>query len=88
MKRERDICELFETLDLSPKRRKEIIPIQVHKDVFNIGKIKLDNKMYTKDEVIMLINSREDTLFDKFKKLMYSYIPKFSSDSIIPRWVK
>ena len=88
MKRERDICDLFETLTLGNKRFKQIICTETHKDIFNIGKIDLENKLYTRNEVIMLINAREDTLFDKFKKFMFSYIPKFDTGSIIPRWVK
>lgn len=88
MKRERDICDLFETLNLGNKRLKQIIQTEVHKDIFNIGKIKLENKLYTKNEVIVLLNDREDSLFDKFKKIMFSCIPKFDASSIIPRYVK
>jgi len=89
MKRERDLLsDLMGSLNIRNKRRKEIICIQSHDDIFNIGKIELENRLYTKDEIIMLINARENTLFSKFKKFFFSFLPKGSTNSIIPNWIK
>ena len=91
MKRNRSISDIFESLSINPqKKRKEyaIVRAVTQNDIFNIGKIKFEKDFYSKEEVITLINLRENTLYQKFKTFLYSYSDISPLSSIVTHWVK
>ena len=95
MKRNRSLTDILSSLTLNEENKKpkrSIIKNTYfnHEDIFNIGKLHLEKEYYSKNEVIMILNAREATLYEKFIKLIKSIICHQSINNIItiPRWVK
>ena len=94
MKRNRSLTDILSNLTLNEENKKPKYSIIKsthieHDDIFNIGKISLGKDFYSKQEVIMILNSREASLYAKFIKLIKDMIYYHSGDSLnIPKWVK
>ena len=93
MKRERTISDLFDTLNINEDKRQKlcttIVHVNTHNDIFNIGEINLTKHIYTKNEVIQIINNHETNLYKKFKSFIQTNLYSiFNPLSIFPNWVK
>ena len=92
MKRKLSLTDILSNLTLNEDNKKQCIVKNiyiVHKDVFNIGKIHLEKEFYSKNEVLMILNTREDTLYEKFIKLIKHIVCHTSIDKLItiPKWI-
>ena len=90
MKRNRSLTDILESLTLNEKRSKKDIQIYIeHEDIFSIGKITLEKCFFSREEVILLLNNREQKLYTKFINLIKSFVYKTSNSVLnIPNWVK
>ena len=75
MKRKLSLTDVLSNLTLNEDNKKpKYCIIQnthiTHEDVFNIGKINFEKDFYSKDELIMILNAREATLYKKFIKMI------------------
>ena len=98
MKRKRDIdelCNVFADLNCSKKKR-ESAKIstnkqrkQLHHDVFNIGKLALNKRFYSKEDVEEIIEQRETILFAKFKDFVKRNIQDGDNacELPVPTWI-
>tara|TARA_B110000046_G_C12616434_1_gene243000 strand:+ start:81 stop:347 length:267 start_codon:yes stop_codon:yes gene_type:complete len=87
MKRKRSLSDILSNLNLKQKKT-DIVCVTEHRDVFEVGKVILDKDFYSKEEVLRIINTREDSLLVKFKKYVFSIPSKKSVGStFLPRWV-
>lgn len=58
--------------------------IVIHKDVFDIGKLREDKVFYTREEVVELLNKRESILYTRF----YNFLKNDSFCKLfIPKWI-
>ena len=95
MKRNISLTDILSNLTLNDNNKKAKISIVkntiiAHEDVFDIGKIHLEKELYSRNEVIMILNTREATLYESFIKLLKTIACNFSISNVltIPKWVK
>ena len=62
-------------------------PIKVNKDIFNIGKLNLGKENYIFDEVVNLIDEREELLKMKFLEFLNGMASDNITKTDIPTWI-
>ena len=95
MKRKLSLTDILSNLTLNEDNKKSKYCIIKnthikHEDIFNIGKINFEKDFYSRDELIMILNAREATLYEKFIKTIKQIVCHSSINNIItiPHWIQ